>query len=65
MKWKLMEFQTTVQNYNWKSSVEPEIFPIFQHKVEQILHFNDMRHIYWTTYEHEHEQQMKDKHIIS
>ena len=36
---KLMEFQTTIKNYNPKSSVEPEIFSIFQHKVERTPHF--------------------------
>ena len=32
-----------------KSSVEPEIFPTFQHKVERIPHFarvTEVRHIY-------------------
>ena len=45
MNSKLMEFQTTIQNYNPKSSVEPEIFPIFQHKVEQIPHFTELTEI--------------------
>ena len=48
MNRKLMEFQTTIQIYNPKSSVEPEIFPIFQHKVERIPHFTrvtEMGHI--------------------
>ena len=45
MNWKLMEFQTTIQNYNPKSSVEPEIFPIFQHKVERIPHFTQVTEI--------------------
>ena len=39
MNWKLRQFQTTIGNYNPKSSVELELFEIFQHKVEQILHF--------------------------
>ena len=30
-----MEFQTTIKNYNPKISVDPEIFAIFQHKVER------------------------------
>ena len=34
-----MEFQTTIKNYNPKSIVEPEIFPIFQQKVERTPHF--------------------------
>ena len=45
---KLMELQTTIYNYNPKGSVEPEIFPIFQHKVEQTPHFmlvTEMVHI--------------------
>ena len=45
---KLMEFQTIIQNYNAKSSIEPEIFGIFQHKVEQTPHFarvSEVRHI--------------------
>ena len=32
-----------------KSSVEPEIFPTFQHKVERVPHFarvSEVRHIY-------------------
>ena len=35
-------------NYNSKSKVEPEIFAIFQHKVEQVPHFTyvtGVRHI--------------------
>ena len=39
MNWKLREFQTTIQNYNSKSLVEPEIFQYFKHKIVQILHF--------------------------
>ena len=34
-----------------KSSVEVEIFPIFQHKVERTPHFaliSEVRHMYWT-----------------
>ena len=42
---KLMECQTTIQNYNPKSLAEPEIFPIFQHKVEQILYFTQVTEI--------------------
>ena len=34
-----MEFQTIIKNYNAKSSIEQEIFGIFQHKVERIPHF--------------------------
>ena len=37
-----MDFQTTIQNYNPKS---PEIFPIFQHKVEQIQRFTQLTEI--------------------
>ena len=35
-------------NYNAKGSVEPEIFPTFQHKVERIPHFarvSEVRHM--------------------
>ena len=42
MNWKLRKFQTTIRNYNPKRSVEPEIFPIFQCKVEQIPHFTQV-----------------------
>ena len=48
MNQKLMEFPTIIKNYNPKSSVEPEIFQVFQHKVEQTLHFTrvtEVRHI--------------------
>ena len=44
-----MEFQTIILNYNAKSSIEPEIFGIFQHKLEGIPHFarvSEVRHIY-------------------
>ena len=34
-----------MQNYNPKSSVECEIFPIFQHKVERIPHFTQVTEI--------------------
>ena len=34
-----MEFQTIILNYNAKSSIEPEIFLIVQHKVERVPHF--------------------------
>ena len=40
-----MEFQTTIQNYNPKSSVECEICSIFQHKVERIPHFTQVTEI--------------------
>ena len=40
-----MEFQTTIQNYNPKSSTGPEIFPIFQHKVEQIPYLTQLTEI--------------------
>ena len=43
-----MEFQTIIKNYNAKSSIEPEIFGIFQHKVERTSHFarvSEVRHI--------------------
>ena len=43
-----MEFQTIISNYNAKSSIEPEIFLIFQHKVERVPHFarvSEVRHI--------------------
>ena len=46
---KLMEFQTIIQNYNAKSSIEPEILGIFQHKVERTPHFarlSEVRHIW-------------------
>ena len=49
MNRKLIEFQTTVSNCNPKSSVEAEIFPIFQHKVEWTQHFTrvtEVRHMY-------------------
>ena len=49
MNWKLRKFQTTVQNYNPKSCVEPEIFKIFQHKVEltpHFTHFSGIVHIF-------------------
>ena len=39
MKQKLRKFKFTAQNYNSESLVEPEIFQIFQHKVERTLHF--------------------------
>ena len=44
-----MEFQTIILNYNAKSSIEPEIFGIFQHKVERTPHFarvSEVRYIY-------------------
>ena len=40
-------------NYNAKSSVEPEIFPTFQHKVERVPHFtrvSEVRHIFVVEY---------------
>ena len=43
-----MEFQTIILNYNAKSSIEPEIFGFFQHKVERVPHFarvSEVRHI--------------------
>ena len=40
-----MEFQTDIQNYNPNSSVEPEIFLIFQHKVEGTPHFTQVTEI--------------------
>ena len=40
-----MEFQTTIQNYNPKSLVEPEIFSFFQHKVEWMPHFAQVTEI--------------------
>ena len=46
---KLMEFQTIILNYNAKSSIEPEIFPIFKHKVERVPHFarvSEVRHMH-------------------
>ena len=39
MKQKLRKFKITAQNDNSESLVEPEIFQIFQHKVERTLHF--------------------------
>ena len=48
MNQKLMEFQPIILNYNPKNSVEPEIFQVFQHKVERTPHFTrvtEMRHI--------------------
>ena len=45
---KLIEFQTIISNYNAKSSIEPEIFGIFQHKVERTPHFarvSEVRHV--------------------
>ena len=45
MNRKLIEFQTTIQNNNPKSLVEPEIFPIFQPKVERIPHFTQVTEI--------------------
>ena len=49
MNWKLRELQTTSWIYNPKSSVEQEIFPIFQHKVEGTPHLTQVTgnvHIY-------------------
>ena len=51
---KLMESQTIILNYNAKSSIEPEIFGIFQHKVEGIPHFarvSEVRHMLCATFE--------------
>ena len=42
MNWKHLEFQTTIQNYNPKCWVEPEIFKFFQHKVERTPHFTQV-----------------------
>ena len=42
MNWKHWEFQTTIQNYNPKCWVEPEIFKFFQHKVERTPHFTQV-----------------------
>ena len=42
MNWKHREFQTTIQNYNPKCWVEPEIFKFFQHKVERTPHFTQV-----------------------
>ena len=41
MNQKLREFQTTIQNYNPKSLVEPDIFQTqgWNHKVMRIPHF--------------------------
>ena len=46
---RLGSFKLLSANFNPKSSVEPEIFPIFQHKVEQTSHFTrvtEVRHIF-------------------
>ena len=45
MNYKLRKFKITVQNYNSESLVEPEIFQIFQHKVERALHFTHFSEI--------------------
>ena len=50
MNEKLRKFKITVQNYNSESLVEPEIFQIFQQKVEQarhFTHFSKIVHIYY------------------
>ena len=38
-------FKITVQNYNSESLVEPEIFQIFQHKLERAPHFTHFSEI--------------------
>ena len=45
MNQRLRKFKITVQNYNSESLVEPELFWIFQHKVEWALHFTHFSEI--------------------
>ena len=69
-----MEFQTILSNYNAKSLIEPEIFRIFQHKVERIPHFarvSEVRYIYHSlstfpvsVIEHYHSEQSVRKNTI-
>ena len=45
MNQRLREFQTTIQNYNPESCVDPEILKIFQHKVKRTPHFTHFSRI--------------------